>query len=828
MAIKKTPCPYQGPGKQNPETIGGYDMIRQTNDDLDPDYWITSGLSAVYDAGYEEGRGGILHFHDRLSISKGALGDCTSKVTLDVAAEPFVYSYYPPHSLDVIFVLDVTASMMSGGSRKMALAKRALIQTIQLLWRQNQETRITIVPFARDAYIPLAGGGFSYDYLGTLFTWRRSTVGGNMIGQILGYRNGSYVSASEIPAYMSQSAPIAASAERSLYNYYNYYKIQYSDIYHADGSARTDTILENYLQQVYSTDPAAYTGNFITSVASGTPLTPSQLPYSMNDTGYEANTILDNMIWAIPYGEDTNTEAGLNEAYRLLKTPGFTQSDDILRRAVILITDGQANRSVNPEYADVYAGPSNTDSDFLPEMPGGLWKYYLYLRQTLPRLIQELASRSATSEELILALKRAYESAAKIKDPSDGNASLFVLGIEIDAQTPGPYTREDVLNIMRTIASTGSYLREAAESGSERPIIEELERLVRDLLVLAGSLRLSLKDTINTALFEYVPGSLKISGEQDGILLKTADDPDITDPSAPGYTVYKKPPLLPIVDDGNIQDGVITVDLGNVPFFPLSPDSKTRLQLSYEITAKGAASGSHLHTNNDRETFVTFLEPSHLTADTAVLTYDNPARTLHFPTPVVSCHPDVTVEKFVGTEADQIIYKSLDAAACKKVYYRIAVRNHSDLPAVFPLLYDVFGAKSADQAEHSTERRILAEDFTVPPHDSMEFTFEYKTKCGDGTISNYAVLVTSLCNLYDDTSIEVHDDTGSYTVQYLDRCTGNRICPDRQVTDVNACDKIKARKLAVCIPCWRYVSACPCEIDLCRGENIIKLYYVPL
>lgn len=141
MAIKKTPCPYQGPGKQNPETIGGYDMIRQTNDDLDPDYWITSGLSAVYDAGYEEGRGGILHFHDRLSISKGALGDCTSKVTLDVAAEPFVYSYYPPHSLDVIFVLDVTASMMSGGSRKMALAKRALIQTIQLLWRQNQETR---------------------------------------------------------------------------------------------------------------------------------------------------------------------------------------------------------------------------------------------------------------------------------------------------------------------------------------------------------------------------------------------------------------------------------------------------------------------------------------------------------------------------------------------------------------------------------------------------------------------------------------------------------------------------------------------------------------
>ena len=88
-----------------------------------------------------------------------------------------------------------------------------------------------------------------------------------------------------------------------------------------------------------------------------------------------------------------------------------------------------------------------------------------------------------------MALQRAYEAALRVKNPSDGNASLFVLGIEIDAQTPGPYTRDDVLNIMRTIASTGSYLREATENGSESPIIEELERLVRDLFVLSGEAR---------------------------------------------------------------------------------------------------------------------------------------------------------------------------------------------------------------------------------------------------------------------------------------------------------------------------------------------------
>ena len=182
------------------------------------------------------------------------------------------------------------------------------------------------------------GGGLSYDYLGTLFTWRRSTTSGNRIGQILGYRNGSYVSTTDIPDYMTQSAPIAASAGLSLYNYYNYYKIQYSDIFEDDGAARTDAVLDRYLSEIYTQDPGAYAGSFIQNVASGTPLDSTQLPYSMNDTGYENNTILDNLIWAIPYGEDTNTEAGLNEAYTLFNTPGFAQSDDILRRAVILIT----------------------------------------------------------------------------------------------------------------------------------------------------------------------------------------------------------------------------------------------------------------------------------------------------------------------------------------------------------------------------------------------------------------------------------------------------------------------------------------------------------
>lgn len=70
---------------------------------------------------------------------------------------------------------------------------------------------------------------------------------------------------------------------------------------------RTDAVLSRYLSDIYAQNPGAYAGNFIQNVATGTPLDSTQLPYSMNDTGYESNTILD----------------------------------DLHRRSVILITDGQ-------------------------------------------------------------------------------------------------------------------------------------------------------------------------------------------------------------------------------------------------------------------------------------------------------------------------------------------------------------------------------------------------------------------------------------------------------------------------------------------------------
>lgn len=201
------PCPFQGPGKQNPVNVGGYDNSRPTNDPNQADYWIGSGQSILFDAALNNGAGGFVTANDLVRISKGAElqsseeCDCIATVTVDVEAKPVAFGYFPPHSLDVIFVLDVTSSMMSNASLKFTQAKRALISTINQLWASNKDTTVTIIPYGRDAFLPVPspGTGFSYNYLGTLFQWKLSSgppppTSTYYIGQILGYRNNSNVS----------------------------------------------------------------------------------------------------------------------------------------------------------------------------------------------------------------------------------------------------------------------------------------------------------------------------------------------------------------------------------------------------------------------------------------------------------------------------------------------------------------------------------------------------------------------------------------------------------------------------------------------------------
>ncbi|WP_168735746.1 DUF7507 domain-containing protein [Cohnella fermenti] len=632
----------------NPVFIGGYDEIRPTNDPAQAGYWIGSGTSVLFDAALNGGAGGTVVYEDLIRISKGAelqqseQCDCVATVTLDIQAKPATFGYFPPHSLDVVFVLDVTSSMMSGASTKFVQAKRAMVNTINQLWASNRDTTVTIVPYGRAAFLPNASPatGFAYDYTGSLFTWKRSSApppgGTYYIGQILGYRNQSFVGTSEMAAFLAQTEPLEASAERSLYNSYNYYKIRYSDIYDADGNPLPDSVLSDYIANVYTPEPAAYSSNQLVTVAAGTSFTPIEATYAINPD-YPNNSILQNLIWAIPYSEDTNTESGLTAAYELFKTPGFAQSNDINRRVVILITDGQANRSINPSYPTTFAAPGDTDATFFPDVAGEPWKYFTYLQQTMAQLVAEITNRSSTFEEIGFASTRAQSISDKLKSPADGNTQLYALGIDISAQSPGPYTREDVIELMQSWVSAPSFFHEANTSDPESQIAEVLAKLVADIFNLYAGSQLVLNDAINTALFSYVPGTIAIRGVRNGLKLKSPNQPDITDPLDPDFTVYPKAPLLPDVDDSLFVNGALTLPFGPMPLGLLTQDSLTTVTLAYQVRSNPFANGFHLHTNADDRTFVSFIEPNHLVAVSSVIDYGALPKDVFFHTPVVSC-----------------------------------------------------------------------------------------------------------------------------------------------------------------------------------------------
>lgn len=677
------PCPFQGPGKQNPVNIGGYDNPRATNDPSQADYWIGSGQTIMFDASLNNGAGGFITENDLVRISKNAAlqsseeCDCVATVTVDIEAKPAPFNYFPPHPLDVIFVLDVTSSMMKDSSLKFTQAKRALISTINQLWASNKNTTVTIIPYGRDAFLPIPspGTGFSYNYLGTLFQWKRSAsppppAGTYYIGQILGYRNNSNVSNTALATFLTQTAPLAANTEQSLYNFYNYYKIRYSDVYDNAGNPLPDTVLSTYISNVYTPNSSRYASNPIINIANNTPLSAVQLTYSMDDDGYANNTILQNLVWAIPYSEDTNTEAGLQAAYNLFKTPGFAQSDDIFRRSVILITDGQANRSINPQFSQSYATLGDTDSTFFPDVPGEPWKYFTQLQQSLPQLVAEISNRSSTFDEIILSSTRVQEVCNKLKNPADGNVQIFALGIDITAQSPGPYTREDVLDWMKTWASAPSFFREANTTDPQSQIEALLTELVDDILHLFAGSKLVLHDMINNALFNYVPGSIRIRGIRDGLLLKSPNQPDIIDPDAPDFTIYPKAPLLPDVSDSSVVNGTILLDFGVMPLGMLTRGSLTTITLTYQVQSNPFANGDHLHTNTDYQTFITFIEPNHTQAALAVIDYSAEPTSIFFQTPIVAC----TCSPFADLSILKVANRS-SARPLDEVIYFIEVTN---------------------------------------------------------------------------------------------------------------------------------------------------------
>ena len=285
--------------------------------------------------------------------------------------------------LDVVFVLDVTSSMFTAtGDDKFQTAKETLIDAANTIWDANPESTVTVIPFARNAFVPNQTVGLNYDYVGSAFVWKRAIGAPGTPQFILGYNKPIVIGLN--PADGAAQMEVASS----LYNSYPYYRLT------KDQADQTDGIISS-----------AYQNGKI-----------DQTAYDI----YGANTLFANAVWAIPYGEDTNTEAGLQEAYNLIKNdPAFAHPTQD-STAVILITDGQANRS-NALTSD---GQPANEPIYWDQSAAGPVNY-----------LDFLTNYSASDSELVRAADMAHDVSKKITDPNDGNATLYAIGVGISAQT---------------------------------------------------------------------------------------------------------------------------------------------------------------------------------------------------------------------------------------------------------------------------------------------------------------------------------------------------------------------------------------------------------
>lgn len=170
--------------------------------------------------------------------------------------------------------------------------------------------------------------------------------------------------------------------------------------------------------------------------------------------GTKHNTILDNLIWAIHTVSDTNTEAGLREAYNFLRHRALPS-----RRYSEKGCDPHNGRPGQPFRKPAYSQPTHSltawTATFPLDIPGGPWRYFfLCICSRHCRIwISEIGNVPPLYDELDTASFMRWQISENSRT-QNGNASVFVLGRN-GTDSPGPYTKEDVLGYhVRTIATS--------------------------------------------------------------------------------------------------------------------------------------------------------------------------------------------------------------------------------------------------------------------------------------------------------------------------------------------------------------------------------------
>ncbi|WP_338098830.1 VWA domain-containing protein [Methanolapillus africanus] len=411
---------------------------------------------------------------------------------------------------------------------------------------------------------------------------------------------------------------------------------------------------------------------------------------ALNTTTYNPVEDQNEKISGGIVGSGTNTESGLWLANEFL-TDGTIPTTDAngaipqKNRVVILITDG------NPNYG--YDHGNNN---------AVIWNSG---RPSVLRWHDQVG-----------------DLATSIKDPSGGNAILYVMGIGhlypifnndgfagynstntcAEGGTGDPYTggtgTTDAVNYpactelvdnsgswlpangwtyfnvtkeLKTLASSPAHYSDPSDYSSIGPLL--LGAVTSSTHFWAPVDDLYVYDKVNDGSFDYVASSVKIERIVDG-------NAPVNVTSSTAFT-----------DAG----GVLNISLGANPIssgVPLTSSSKTQYIITYQITPQASVQGDHLHTSIDNRSYVSFIAPDHIESKTNISVYTNLNNIYYVPfnTPTVPIG-SVSIQKYVSTDG---IYWAKSISLPKEggtAYYKIVVTNGYDSTITLDRVNDKVG-----------------------------------------------------------------------------------------------------------------------------------------
>ena len=682
-----TTCHEQGSGKQNPTNIGGYDLAGP----------VVSGDVIVTDVG-NVSNGKKTTLTDLIEINKEVAPQGSNyQVDLTIEARPAKLSYNPPPQLDVIFVYDVTSSMVNPIDR-LRNAQAAIKQSAEDIWAENPDSTITIIPYTRDVFTPLPTGGLSFNDTNMYTSASYNPAGGYGRHPDVNTTNATYLALVDARTPANISGDIGTIFE----NDYLYYRLTKADV--DSMTSQMDTF---------------------------------------NDS-----------IDALPVGSDTNTHSGLKKAYEFLTTDSnFTANTEQKNRVVILITDGNAGRWINSADAVNAAGSYDRPSVLEAHVQA--------------KTMADKIKTAGDGHSIMYTLGLGVEYAYFVSGNGWGQYGSVPQGIRIDPNTipqdyntglPSGNSYIDVAEFLEVLPTSPAHYFNADSANMIESMMSQAVTSSTHYYAPVGSL--TVKDEINSDLFDLVSGSITIS---------------VNGSPAVPLSTYPTATFTPTSFSVDLEDN----PLGT----PLTAQSKTEYVISYEIQPKTATEGGHLHVGNDNKSYVSYIAPEHHTSPNDAV-YQHVAKNTYyvpFNTPTVQIGFYIVKEVSADGGTTWFSHVTLPVGG-GTVDYRITIGNEGGFPYYIDRVTDKIGETNpeliyADKANNNLlgAAGVTAPQFNITPtptkieNGTVTYEITYaETYTAAGTYKNTAVIkgfTIDTVNFDTAPSGQLRDSTAIVTVE---------------------------------------------------------------